>query len=49
MEKIGEWFGTPGAAARTLVWLCWVTFLTMVLTTALYLLLLGALVLVPGL
>ncbi len=43
VEKVREWFGTPVAAGKTLLWLCWVSFLVSLLLGLLYLLLLGAL------
>ena len=42
-EWLGDWFGTPVAAAKTLLWLCWVLLLVTVLVTALYLAGLGVL------
>jgi hypothetical protein len=35
VEKVREWFGTPVAAVKTLIWLCWVWFLMSVLVTLL--------------
>jgi hypothetical protein len=26
-EKLREWFGTPVAAGKTLLWFCWASFL----------------------
>ncbi len=46
-ERAHEWFGTPVAAAKTLVWLCWVMLLASVLATALYLAVLGVLTVAP--
>lgn len=31
VEKLGEWFGTPMAAAKTLIWLMWASFLVSLL------------------
>ncbi len=33
-----EWFGTPLAAGKTLIWLCWVSLVASVLLGLLYLL-----------
>jgi hypothetical protein len=30
MERLREWFGSPVTAGKTLVWLCWATFLVSV-------------------
>jgi hypothetical protein len=43
VEKVREWFGTPVAAGKTLLWLCWVSVLVSLLVGCLYLLALGAL------
>ncbi len=43
MEKVREWFGTPVAAGKTILWLCWVLFLVSLLVGLLCLLALGAL------
>jgi hypothetical protein len=43
VEKVRGWFGTPVAAGKTLLWLCWVSFLVSLLIGLLYLLALGAL------
>jgi hypothetical protein len=45
VEKLREWFGTPGAAGKTLVWLCWVWLLLAVLAGLLYAAALGVLAL----
>jgi hypothetical protein len=31
VEKLREWFGTPVAAGRTVIWLCWVSLVASVL------------------
>lgn len=36
VEKFREWFGTPVAAAKTLIWLWWVGILISVLVSLLY-------------
>jgi hypothetical protein len=41
VQKLREWFGTPVAAGKTLVWLCWVWLLVAVLAGLLYALALG--------
>jgi hypothetical protein len=41
MDKIRDWFGSPAAAARTLIWLWWVSVLVSVLATVLYFAALG--------
>ena len=41
VDKVRDWFGTPAAAAKTLIWLCWVSLLVSVLVTVLYLAVLG--------
>ena len=45
MEKLREWFGTPAAAGKTLVWLFWVWLLVAVLAGLVYALALGVLAL----
>jgi hypothetical protein len=45
VEKMREWFGTPVAAGKTLIWLCWVWLLVSLLAGLLYLLALGTLAL----
>jgi len=30
VERLREWFGTPVAAGKSLVWLCWASFLVSV-------------------
>lgn len=45
VAKVREWFGTPVAAGKTLVWLCWVSFLVSLFVGLLYLLVLGTLAL----
>lgn len=42
-ERITDWFGTPSAAAKTLIWLTWVLFLGSVMLGLLYLLVVGVL------
>lgn len=39
--KFWEWFGTPAAAGKTLIWLCWVSVLLSVLVGVLSLLVWG--------
>jgi hypothetical protein len=46
MEKVRDWFGTPAAAAKTLIWLCWVSLLVAVFLGVFYLLALGVLAVV---
>jgi hypothetical protein len=46
VEKVREWFGTPVAAGKTLIWLGWASFLASLLVGLLYLLVLGILALV---
>ena len=31
MDKVRDWFGTPAGAAKTLIWLCWVSLLISIL------------------
>jgi hypothetical protein len=31
MDRFRDWFGTPAAAVKTLIWLCWVSLLISVL------------------
>lgn len=38
VEKFRDWFGTPAAAGKTLIWLCWVSLLLSVLVGVLSLL-----------
>lgn len=45
VEKLREWFGTPVAAGKTLVWLCWVWLCLSVLAGLLYASVLGVLAL----
>jgi hypothetical protein len=45
VEKMREWFGTPVATGKTLIWLCWVWLLVSLLAGLLYLLGLGTLAL----
>jgi hypothetical protein len=45
MDKVREWFGTPAAAGKSLVWLCWASFLVSIFVGLLYLLAWGALAL----
>jgi hypothetical protein len=45
VEKMREWFGTPVAAGKTLIWLCWVWLLISLMVGLLYLLAVGALAL----
>ena len=45
MEKLRDWFGTPVAAGKTLVWLCWVSLLIAIFSGLFYLLALGVLAL----
>jgi len=45
VEKLRDWFGTPVAAGKTLVWLCWVWLLVSVLAGLLYASALGVLAL----
>lgn len=30
VERLREWFGTPVAAGKTVVWICWASFLVSV-------------------
>jgi hypothetical protein len=46
VDSLREWFGTPLAAAKTIVWLCWVLLLASLLLGVAQLLLLGVLALV---
>jgi hypothetical protein len=46
VEKLREWFGTPVAAGKTLIWLLWVWLLVAVLGGLVYLIALGVLALV---
>lgn len=43
MEKLRDWFGTPVAAGKTLLWLCWVSILFAAVGGLLYLLAWGVL------
>jgi len=45
VEKLRVWFGTPVAAGKTLVWLCWVWLLVAGLAGLLYASVLGVLAL----
>ena len=47
MGKLREWFGTPVAAVRTLIWLCWVSFVVSVLIGMVALVVLGVEALLP--
>jgi hypothetical protein len=43
VQKLRDWFGTPLAAGKTLVWLCWASLLVAIFTGLLYALVLGVL------
>jgi hypothetical protein len=43
VEKLRDWFGTPAAAGKTLIWLGWVSLLVAVFTGLAYALVLGVL------
>jgi hypothetical protein len=45
VEALSGWFGTPAAAGKTLVWLCWISLLVAVFSGLLYILVFGALAL----
>lgn len=45
VEKLSVWFGTPVAAGKTLVWLCWASLLVAVFSGLVYSLALGVLAL----
>jgi hypothetical protein len=36
VERLREWFGTPVAASKTTVWLCWVALFVCVLVSVLF-------------
>jgi hypothetical protein len=36
VERLNEWFGSPAATARTVVWLAWASLLLAVIGAVLY-------------
>lgn len=36
MDRFRDWFGTPAAAGKTLIWLCWVSLLISMLVSILF-------------